>query len=72
MVMKFNEAYEKYFKGKFGISKVRELIRSGQLPIVKIPSRHYYFDSDAVEKWLQEGVQQEIQPTDYGVIRQLK
>jgi predicted site-specific integrase-resolvase len=49
MIITFNQAYEKYFKGLIGINKLREFVKTGKIPVVDIPSAKTYFDSDEIE-----------------------
>jgi hypothetical protein len=75
MILTFKQTHEKYFKGIIGIGKLRELVRTKQIPTLNIQSKKTYFNSDTVEKWLEEGTQQEPQEpqqNEYGKLRQLK
>lgn len=49
MTLTFNQVHEKYFKGLIGISKLRNMVRQGQIPTVNISGRNIFFDSDTIE-----------------------
>lgn len=35
--------------------RVYELVRTGQIPVIRLGERQYRFSTEAVERWLREG-----------------
>lgn len=75
MILTFNEAYEQYFRGIIGISKLRELIKQNKIPVVDIPSKRTFFDSEEIENWLKRKKETPIEivpPIEYGKLRRIE
>ena len=60
-----------YFNGCISRSKLYDMVRKGQMPILNLYSRKIYFDTNALDRWVDNGcVMREV--SEYGKLRELR
>lgn len=73
MILTVKEVAQKYFEGKMSVSTIYGLVRKNEIPYLQISSRKIYFDTTALDKWIERMAFQPVpEVPEYGKLRQLR
>ena len=71
MIITVAEAAKEYFNGKISEWKLYDLIRQKKIPVLQISSRKHYFDTKALDKWVDGGCTTQEEEPQYGKLRKI-
>jgi hypothetical protein len=71
-IITVEQARKEYFKGCISMSKLYDMIRKKEIPVLQISSRKHYFDTNALDRWVDNGCIIQTQDVNYGKLRRLK
>lgn len=72
MIMTVEQVSKIYFKGCISKSKIYELARENKIPVLQLSSRKIYFDTNKLDKWVENGCQMPEKETQYGQLRAIQ
>lgn len=73
MIMTVEQVSKIYFRGCISKSKIYDLIRQKQIPVLQLSSRRFYFDTKKLDEWVDNGCIMPGQEADqYGKLRVLQ
>ncbi len=74
MILTVEQASKDYFRGTISKSKLYDLVRQKEIPVVRISSRKIYFDSDKLDEWIKklDSGTTVVENEEYGKLRAIK
>jgi len=73
-VITLKQASKDYFGGVISESKLYDLVRQNKIPVIRISSRKIYFNTDRLDRWLEEMDSMKVEEDigGYGTLRAMK